>query len=106
MSKINLEDSELDSEKGLRKIFASRQSFFGSVAEMFLPLSNFKSVEKMFLRKLCEIESKVLEPICAKFDENSKDLNDKAKAKVLASIRQIIEVRQLRTKMQNPFEST
>lgn len=93
MTKINFDDPELDSEKGLRKIFASCGSFFGSVADMFLPLSNFKSVEKMFLRKLCEIEAKVVEPLCGKFDENSKDLNEKAKAKVLAAIRQIIEVR-------------
>ncbi len=46
----------------------------------------------MFLRKLCDIEAKVVEPLCSKCDENSKDLNEKAKAKVLSSIRQIIEV--------------
>ncbi len=50
-------------------------------------------MEKMFLRKLCDIEAKVIEPICGKCDESSKDLVEKAKAKVLTSIRQIIEVR-------------
>ena len=68
------------------------RSLFGSVADIYLPLANLKSLEKMFLRKLCDIEAKVIEPLCSKCDENSKDLNEKAKAKVLTSIRQIIEV--------------
>jgi hypothetical protein len=90
--KMNLEDPELDSEKALRKILLTSRSLFGSVAEIYLPLANFKSLEKMFLKKLCDIETKVIEPMCGKCDENSKDLNEKAKAKLLIAIRQIIEV--------------
>ena len=71
----------------------SSSFLFGSVSEICLPLANFKSLEKIFLRKLCELESKVVEPLCAKCDENSNDLQEKAKAKVLAAIRKTIEVR-------------
>lgn len=92
VKKLNLDDPDLDSEKAIRKILVTSRSLFGSVAEIYLPLANLKSLEKMFLRKLCDIEAKVIEPLCGKCDENSKDLNEKAKAKVLSSIRQIIEV--------------
>jgi hypothetical protein len=34
----------------------------------------------------------VIEPVCGKLDENSKDLIDKAKVKLLAAVRQLIEV--------------
>ena len=95
VSKISLNCSDADAdadEKGLRKILAVPRSFFGCVADVFLPLSNFKSMEKLFLQKLCDIEAKVLEPVCGKCDDGSKDLIEKSKARALSSLRKIIEV--------------
>ena len=95
VAKIALNDNEVDvvvNEKGLRKILAVPRALFGSVADIFLPLANFKSMEKLFLQKLCDIEAKVVEPVCGKCDEGSKDLIEKSKARALGSLRQIIEV--------------
>jgi hypothetical protein len=55
VAKINLDDPDLDREKALRKIFSTSGALFGSVAEIFLPLANLKSLEKTFLASISRI---------------------------------------------------
>lgn len=92
VQKIGQQELDIDDDKSPRKILACSQGLFGSVSDIFLPLANFKSIEKMFLRKVCDIESKILDPLLGKCDENGKDPYAKNKTKILSSIRQIIEI--------------
>ena len=53
-----------------RKILCSEESLYVSLTDKYLPLSNFKAVEKTNLYRLRQITQNVLEPLCVLRNEN------------------------------------
>ena len=71
---------ELEDDNCIRKIISSPNGISGSILKgSFLPLWNFKALEKLFLRKLREIHTRILEPLCSTIGVEDKSLT---KAKV------------------------
>ena len=71
---LNKLDTNISTDVYVRKIFSSEEHIFGSIMEdSFLPLSNFKALEKLFLNKMKQILKNVIEPLC----ENSLKEEDK-----------------------------
>ena len=75
-------DPCLSNDVFIRKIFANDDHVFGSVMdESFLPLSNFRALEKLFLNKLKEMIKRVIEPLCeaAVKEDNLKENESKSR---------------------------
>lgn len=93
MKKLSSKDLELETNEFATKILACSNYLLGSPSSVFMPLITYKSIEKNFLKKMCEIEKKVLEPLFGKCHDNGKDEFGKSKVKVLETSRKVIEVK-------------
>jgi hypothetical protein len=93
MKKLSSKDLELGINEFTLKILACNNYLLGLPSSVFIPLLTYKSVEKFFLRKMCEIEKRVLDPLFGKCLDNGKDEFGKAKCKVLVTSQKIVEVK-------------
>ena len=76
LTKVNLKDSqEMGEERAIKNIQSSKNALYGEVIEdFFLPLSNLKSLEKLFLHKMKDIYNLVIEPLHQQSTKISSDL--------------------------------